>query len=275
LAFRTHHSVMDARGTLIWAEDIFRALNGAPVLGSYSTINDLDLDLNYIKKQSRTKLLDSIAPAGVAQDNKKGFVWIRKELAGRYPNLIAQIALLLAREAWAYSEGNVTIGIPVDWRMLNADLRTTANLSVAVTIPVERGTTQQEFTDKMRKQIIERVRGSNSVFNRLLQYTPIWLIGGLLEMMINRMNRTGRYSFTGIITGARGLSLEGLKGGGFVSKSLFFVPPYIGSIPFFIAFEDYGKAIQLVATAPIAFENSGRFEFLMEKIVSGLVRADK
>jgi len=32
--------VMDAGGTLLWAEDIFRALRGEPVLGSTCTLND-------------------------------------------------------------------------------------------------------------------------------------------------------------------------------------------------------------------------------------------
>lgn len=43
IVFRSHHGIMDGRGTLTWAEDIFRALRGEPVTGSDPMLCEYDL----------------------------------------------------------------------------------------------------------------------------------------------------------------------------------------------------------------------------------------
>jgi len=275
LGFRTHHSVMDARGTGLWVADTFRVLRGEKPLGAYATVNDMDLPLSYAKKNG-TKQADNLAPTGAAKDGPKGFVWMRRKLPGkRYPHLIGQIALLIAKEAWSHSEGNVTIGIPVDWRILMPpDLRSTANLSVAINVPVKPGFVPRDFTEEMKRIGMERVRGIDSSLNTLLQSTPIPIMSGLLNMMTDKMNKAGRYSYSGLITGTKGVSLEFMKGGGFNAKGMFFVPPYFGTVPLFVGFLDHGSGTQLMVTAPKVLGDAGRLEALMNRIIGGLVASD-
>jgi hypothetical protein len=276
LAFRSHHAIMDARGTFVWVEDIFRALHGESPIGSDSTLNDLDLGLKYKKKEAQSPISGYLSPLGSAQGNEDGFCWIRKQLSGRYRYLIAQIALLLAREAWSISKGKVLFCIPVDWRLLHQDIRTTANLSTAVTLEATTETTHKEFTDDLKILVMQQSR-PYSAFNTVLPFIPFWLIRSVLTKFTKKTHKKGYYPFSAVLTGARerDFDLRNLSGEGFNCNDVFFIPPYLGSTPFFLAFVEYGNVIQLVATAPKVMATSGRFDAIMNTIVSGLVPADK
>jgi hypothetical protein len=270
LAFRTHHAVMDGRGTIIWVEDIFSALRGEPVPGWNSTINDMDLKLAYIKNKSSIYSSGCLSPAGPASGNEKGSVWLRKQIKGSCPGVIARIALVLAREAWARSDGPVRLSIPVDWRTLHEGIRTTANLSVAVTVDVTRGMTPAEFSDAMKLKINEQTK-PYSVISKIVPYIPFWVMQKLLASFNKKVGESGRYPVTGVITGMRGISRDVFSGGVFKTSTMFLIPPYHGSIPFFIVFVDNGNTTELVATMPGFLANSGRIEYLLDKIISGLV----
>lgn len=274
LAFRTHHAVMDARGTYVWVEDIFRILRGESPIGTSSTLNDLELGLKYKKKEARSYTGGYLAPTGTAQGNEGGFAWIRKQITGRYPNLIGQIALLAAREAWKHSDGNVLFYVPVDWRILKENLRSTANLSMAVSVKVTPETTAKEFSDEMKRLAMEQSR-PYSAFSKLFPFVPFWLVRSALIKFTKKMHRKARYPFTGVLTGARGFYMPVFNADGFNCDNMFFVPPCYGGSPFFCAFVEYGGLIQLVASAPKVLATSGRFESLMDNIISGLVLADK
>lgn len=50
VVFRTHHAVMDGRGTQTLAEDVFRALRGEPLIGSEGRTVEQDLARSFQKK---------------------------------------------------------------------------------------------------------------------------------------------------------------------------------------------------------------------------------
>jgi hypothetical protein len=274
LAFRTHHAVMDGRGTIAWAEDIFSALRGEPVPGWNSTMNDMDLELAYEQNKSNIYSSGCLSPVGPASGDEKGSVWLRKQVNGSCPGVIARIALLLAQEAWARSDGTVKVSIPVDWRKLHEGIRTTANLSIAVTVDVTRTMTTVEFTEAMKKKINEQTK-QYSVLNKIVPYVPFRLMQSLQISYNTKVGKTGRYPATGVITGMRGVPREVFSGERFKTSTMFLIPPYHGSIPFFIVFVDNGNTTELVATMPRVLANSGRIEYLMDKIISGLVQYEK
>lgn len=274
LAFRTHHAVMDGLGTVVWVEDIFRILRGESAMGTNSTLNDLELGLKYKKKEAQSCTGGYLAPTGTAQGNEAGFVWIRKQITGRYPNLIGQIALLAAREAWKHSDGNVLFHIPVDWRMLKENIRSTANLAMAVSVKVTPETTAKDFSEEMKRLAMEKSRPYLAL-NKFLPFVPFWLMRSALTKFTEKMHRKGRYPFTGVLTGARGFNMPLFNTDGFNCDNMFFIPPGYGGSPFFCAFIEYGNTIQLVASAPKVLATAGRFDAVMDNIVSSLVTAEK
>jgi hypothetical protein len=275
LAFRTHHAIMDARGTFVWVEDIFRALRGESAVGSDSTVSDLDLGLKYKKKKARSSVSGYLSPLGTAEGQEDGFRWIRKQLTGRYRYLIAQIAVLLAKEAWSISPGNVLVYIPVDWRLLHQNIRTPANLSTAVSLEVKPETTHKGFTDELKRLVMEQNR-PYSALNTLLPFIPFWLMRGILTKFTKKAHKTGRYPFSVVLTGSRerDFNLKTVSGEGFNCDTGFFIPPCFGSSPIFLAFLELENVIQLVATVPKVLATAGRFDALMDTIVSGLVSTD-
>jgi hypothetical protein len=87
LVFRGFHGVTDARGMLVWAADVFRALRGEPPLGAPSTWNIDEFLRNLAadglpptaQGQSKLKWPSTIAPLvhGV-----RGLIWRRRTVQG-------------------------------------------------------------------------------------------------------------------------------------------------------------------------------------------------
>ena len=73
VVFRSLHAVMDGRGTLFWAQDIFRALRGEPLIGTTSTMTDVEImsRLNYPVNLPR-KPKDCLAPTGAIDGDEPG-----------------------------------------------------------------------------------------------------------------------------------------------------------------------------------------------------------
>ncbi|MDM7924728.1 MAG: hypothetical protein QUS35_01805, partial [bacterium] len=152
---RTHHSFMDGRGSLWWAEEIFRVLNGQEPLGSDSTITEHQLCDSFQKEGRSLAEPVYIPPTGPARGNDAGVMWIRKIYPGRYRNPMGQVAILLAKEAWKHSEGKVRIAIPVDLRARQEGLRSTGNLTNLIYVDVNPDSTPDDFSQDVARQIKE------------------------------------------------------------------------------------------------------------------------
>ena len=116
VCFRTHHAIMDGRGTMTWAEEIFRALRGGDPAGASSAMTDIELVRSVRSDYRKAFARDSIAPTGNARGDEVGVTWKRIVIPGRFKNILGQVALLSAREAWKYGEGPVGFTVPVDLR---------------------------------------------------------------------------------------------------------------------------------------------------------------
>jgi hypothetical protein len=274
--FRTNHGVMDARGTLLWAEDIFRALRGELVLGSTYTLNDEEVSKNLpiIKKEKVSK--NNITPGGRVQGNDSGMVWLRKTINGRFRNLQSQVVYLTAREAWKNSDGPVVICISVDLRRhLPRDIRATGFLSKIILMEIKPEYTVEKITELLKKNLNEKREITYSKLNRLLFFVPIRLMNYIFHRISTKMHNSGRYLATGIVVTMGVIPLETYTGGGFYPSTTYGIPPLMDVFPFFIGLIGNGKDVEVMITMHKGLASNGRIEAIMESITSQLVPEKK
>ncbi|MCP4135345.1 MAG: hypothetical protein GY754_30530 [bacterium] len=272
VVFRSHHGIMDGRGTMLWMDDIFRVLRGEAPAGSSSRITDVILANSFQDETRKTFPREHSAPTGGAGDTREpGSVWKRLTLPGKYSNILGQAVCALAGETRSRAEGVVRFGIPVDLRHRREDLRSTANLSIAIYVEVPTGATPGEISEDIAMQLEQRRDGVLTGSGGLLKFLPLWLIRKGAQRVISAQHRQGLYGLTGIISNVGKLPVHRYRGGGFEACCGFFIPPSIESIPFFMSLTGSPQGVELVATVPATLASEGRLDAVLEGIVSKLV----
>ncbi|MDM7924729.1 MAG: hypothetical protein QUS35_01810, partial [bacterium] len=270
VAFRTHHSVMDARGTLTWAEDIFRVLRGEPVIGSSWTMNDVDLIKTFQTKMRTPFPVEHIAPSGMPEGSERGVVWRKRTIRGNMKLILPRCARLSAEEAWRHGEGIVRFGIAVDMRRRMPGLRSTASLAFAFYIEVKRDSTPETIADDIAAQVESGAEGMLSRGDRLLVHVPIFLLARAGDRLIRARSRTGIYSLSGILTNVGRVDLGKFSGGGFQARAFWAVPPNNEYYPFLMVLTGYEGGFELILSMPRNQASGGRIDDVLDRIGRGM-----
>ncbi len=274
IAFRTHHSVMDGRGTLLWVEDIFRVLRGESPIGSFSTLTDFELARSFQKEYRKPFPRDNIVPTGRAVGQSSGVSWGRRRINGNYSKLLAQEAVLLAREARRHADGNFLIAITVDLRPHKPNLRSSGNLTNVIYAEIKPDTSSEELDNNIKQQLTNNCDGMLDRSDRLIHYIPLWLLKKMARRLINEGHSSGQYGFSGIISNLGLLKLEDYTGGSFQPDTIFFVPPG-GANPAFMVLAGTNNGVELTLSLPDVLASDGRLEASLDRIANGLVANDK
>jgi hypothetical protein len=270
VAFLAHHAVMDGRGCLTWAENIFRALRGEKVLRSDDSMIEDDL-LNVPKgKPVRTLGSRFSAPTGLARDSEQGIVWRRKKITGHYPKLLSQILALTAREARRQGAGKVRFGIPVDLRNRRLGLRSTGNLTNAIFIDVTTDDSPDSIANEIQRRLRIREDGIPTWEEKLIPHIPLWMLKKLLGNEARKAHNQGVYRQTGLVTNLGQLRIDSYQGGGFISQAYLAVPLCLESIPFSMTVCSVQNEADLVLSMPKVLASGGRLEDTLERIAGGL-----
>ena len=275
VAFRSHHALMDGRGTVFWAEDIFRVLRGESPLGSDTAITENDL-LNISNQKLSTPLQHNyIAPTGRVIGDEPGIIWKRTRIRGRYPRLLIQIMLLTAREAWKHGSGPVRLGIPVDLRARREGLRSTGNLTNALFLEITPDTTLESLDAELASRLREQRDGQLTWEDKIIAHVPLFVLNRALKAETRRSHRTGNYRFSGFVSNMGRFSMEGLSGGGFNAEMYWAVPVCTESIPFSLVLSGAGDSVDIVLAMPRALASQHVLEETLGRICSGLVTAPR
>ena len=270
LSFRTHHAIMDGRGTMLWVEDIFRALRNETIIGSHSTLTDMDISMPFRNDSKISNANECVSPTGPSAGKERGIIWIRRQIEGRFRNLVAQVAVLTAAAARTHSNGKVIFNVPVDRRTAEMPL-STANLSIGMNIEVPPGTLPDALADEIKKQVNNPGRNMGFLLRRLYPFISTEIIVLALKSAGNRMLASNRYPMSGVISNLGKIPLERFTGGGFQAETSFLIPLNAGFIPLFFTLSGGRDVVEIILGMPQVLANSGRIEALMEHVVSGLV----
>ena len=273
VVFRSHHAVMDGRGTMVWAEDVFRILKGEDAIGSNSTLTEFEIAKNARKGERETFPRDSLSITGEAKGFTPGVVWLRRRVQGQFPNLLSQVAILLAREARRHGDGNVLFSIPIDLRSRFPKLRATNNLTSGFFIEVKPEADPRKLTAMIAKKIHEQCDLTVGKWDHLFHYVPLWLLrmGAWAEALY--LLYSGNHSYSGMISAVGKVNLDLFSCTKFQPRLVFFIPPSLVVTPLMVISES-GGGIDLSFSMPRVLASGGRIEEVMDRVVSGLEGRD-
>jgi len=269
VAVRAHHTVMDGRGLMTWAEDIFRALRGEDVRKSDDTVITPDL-LNPCYKPASKVTGRCLAPTGLPHGCERGVAYVRRNISGSFSKIPAKIALVSAREAWRHRNGNVRFGIPLDLRSRRPGLKSTGNLTSAIFLPIMPDMNLEDITSEINRKLSAQEDGYANFEDKLMRYLPIKVLGQLLRIDGEYSHKCGLYRYSGFISNVGLYSPETFQGGGFTTHAIHSRPVCLEGIPFMVVLVAVDKRLELVAAAPKVLANNGRLEALLDRIVDGL-----
>jgi hypothetical protein len=263
VVFRSHHAVMDGRGTLVWVDDVFRALRGEAVPALDVGVTDLDLARPGPPARRRD---ECPAPTGRAVASE-GVTWRRRTVAGPVakvlPRVVHTVGTLALRQG-----APVRIGVPVDLRRDAPSVRSTANLTGMVFVPVGRGDSVEDVARALEALVPQAGLFVHEAAP--LRGIPLAVMAWAGRRGAARALRLGRYGASAAVSNLGRLDLAAFHGGGFRARRAFFIPPGNPAQPFFLALAGHPEGVELVATTPAALATDGRLDAALDFIARSL-----
>ena len=271
LVIRTHHAVMDGRGTLALVEDLFRALRGEPLEGTDSAVTDLELARRLRPPRAEKRGEDCLAPTGPARGDDTRITWRRRFVPGRFSALLPRIALAVARLCRRQGAGRVRLDVPVDLRGAFPDVRSSGNLTGMVFLDLPEDATVDGVADGIRRRVLRGEAGSFVVAAAPLSGVPLWLMRAVGAGAAKRVHTRGRYVTSGAISNLGRMPFERFSGGGFRCAQGFFIPPGSDSHPFFLGMSGRADGVELVLSMPLLLASDGRLEEALDALAGALL----
>lgn len=265
---RTHHAAMDGQGTLLFAVGLFAALRGEPpVAAEAGPTTDAALAASTGRTPERAPAIDCPAPVrGARGGASRGTTWRRVRVAGRPRGLLGTLAEAVARAAG----GPCRVDIPVDLRRLQPDLRSSANLTGLIRLPVAPGEDAATIAARL-KQGLEANLGADFVLAASpLRRVPQGLLASLGARKTAQHLALARYGTTATLSNLGRLDLGRFSAPGFDPSAGFFIPPGNAGLPLFVACVGDDEGVELCGTMPVALASHGRIEALMDRLADAV-----
>ncbi len=181
VVFRAHHSVMDGRGTLLWATEVFRALRGLTPQDAKSPLTEIDFvrQVDYEPGKPTRKRVSPVLQSTAVRFSKRGGFSRRRTVEGNHPALVAKIAVAVTRLCELETTPFL---VPVDLRRHDRSIRTTGNVSLGLTLTVDRSMTWQEAQQRIRQSLMDKAEMSDLGKQRSLEGVLHIPLGALRTM---------------------------------------------------------------------------------------------
>ncbi|HNX28412.1 MAG TPA: hypothetical protein PKN87_03245 [Syntrophomonadaceae bacterium] len=272
IAFRSHHAVMDGMGTILWMQDIFRALRGQTLVGYPSRLTEYRLAKSF-QKHGRTPAPHHFpAITGKTVGDEAGWRWLRVTVNGKIRQILPKVAWILANEIWLsnYPDCPVRFAVPVNMRPRGNNIHSTGNLSNLIYLDVTPRSTPETITEDLKTQLAKKSDGMLYWCDRLVRYFPLAIIENSLKKEIKAKHNTGLYRNSGIISNVGIIPLEQFTGGGFVTTNIFGLPIGMENIPFFLGIIGSTDHIDLIMGMAKKLAYGGRLEKTLLRVSSQL-----
>lgn len=156
IIFRAFHGVMDGRGLLNFAEDVFRALRHEACKGHLNTITDSELIKDLAPESFRPMRPQKYSPPVAklsSNSNERRILSQRVRCDGHVPSLPAKIAAALSAGS---SQENISFMTPVDIRFYKPGIRSTGNLSSPIYFDCKKGESSESVQESIMKALLEK-----------------------------------------------------------------------------------------------------------------------
>lgn len=258
---------------MIWAEDIFRILRGEDTQGAeYTTTED---DLLILCSRTEKPISERyISPPGKPGAGN-GFTWFRKQVDGKFTDLVPSVMMHTASEAWQHGDGKVRIAIPVDLRSRRKNLRSTGNLTNAIFCNLDKNTTKDSLKHELKKRINEQNDGVLTWEDHIVKYIPRFILKTALKMEAAGSQETGLYRCSATISNLGRIPLESFTTGTFTAETVYFIPPGNNLSPFFITLQGSSACLEIVLTVPSCYNKNFNAEDFLNRLADGLKNGNR
>ncbi|REK91803.1 amino acid adenylation domain-containing protein [Streptomyces inhibens] len=242
VVFRAHHAVMDGRGVLRWAGEVFRALRGETPHPARSTMTDHTLlkELNQPAHHThpiRTTLAAK-APWPTATSQSHGFLWRKRTIAGTHPALVAKLASAVTETCGLPQQRAM---VPVDLRRHAPELSSTANLTLPIFLDTRPGTRWEE----LQRQLLDALAANAELASgpqQLASRVPLSALRHVLRTVTAASERRDRYLCTALISHLGRTDLESFSSGEFTASTVYSLPVQSPLVPLsLVAVECLGR----------------------------------
>lgn len=283
LIFRTHHGAMDGRGTLHFANDVFRCMRGEDPIGENSNINDMQLAKSLNNHSAATELGPDVAaatgdPIQTDEDNSSPSRWIRQTLPGKHRGLLAKVAIEIARYTRLKGENSVRFQIPVDMRPHKEGLNSTANLTGGIVVKVDANTAEADWNNDIKLQLAEKKEAEIPSFFKilpfhLLNWVPTSIIKSTTDNLVKKRRETSVFRTTGIISNLGLLKVDELSGPGFTATKCYFIPPEFETTALFVVLAGHSEGVEIMMRIPRQLDG-GRMQELMDFVIDNIEKSN-
>ncbi|MEU1626727.1 non-ribosomal peptide synthetase [Streptomyces sp. NPDC020096] len=220
VVFRAAHAVMDGRGLLMWATDVFRVLRGIDPLGATSTVNSEDLIRAICAPDApppvaESPTLEFASPLGPRTPNSPGTLWRRRTVDGTHLGATAKVIAALAT---AYGPGRFLV--PVDLRRHTPDIRSTATLAQALQLDVRAGDGWEEVQREMLTAMAER-RELTAGADPVIMGLPLPLLRAGSEAMDKEAAENDAYTGRAFVSHLGAVDLDELSSDSFRATAVY------------------------------------------------------
>lgn len=201
IVFRCFHGVMDGRGLIHFAEEVFRVLRGEKCKGSPSTITDSQLIKDLVGKKLRPmRPMKFQPPIDRNPSGQSGVHGHRLYLEGHIPSLPAKIAAGLVRLAQTRADKSISFMTPVDIRYYKPGLRSMGNLSSPIYFDGSDGQDWQAIQEAIMNALLEREALRLEASEYMVSWLPLWATKIMINAFETYQKRKGSYIFSTYIS---------------------------------------------------------------------------
>ena len=286
LIFRSHHSVTDGQGTLLFARAFFAALRGAPLQTvPAGPLNDEQVAQLLKPPAEVPRTRSSVAPTGIPEELNflnscsREVTWRRRRIEGHFSGLMPKILLACDRFNKAYSDKkrDFWADIPVDLRPAICEFRSQANMTGMIRVPIHlyRDQPPSKALNSLSRMIREKIDKMESASHfknlRFFHWLPIKFIAALGAGAARRNLRQNRFNTSMTLSNLGLLSKTDFSGGGFKADRIFFIPPGNPGLPLFMTVTGDSEGIELCGSVPASLNSDNQLSSLLEHIQRELV----
>lgn len=268
VVLRAAHVVMDARGLVLWARDVFRALRGEEPAGAESAATVLDLD-DALYSQAGQSGLSAKVPSllGVPpRADMRRQLWRRRTVDGNFPALSAKLAAALVKTS---GHPVAPVRFPVDLRPFHPEVRSTGNLSLVISLDVRADEPWDEIYQRLLTTLAER-RGHVVAPGPEILKAPLPLLRYLIRRYDRAARRDDLFSGVGIVNNLGRVPAEWFRTETFEPASTYLMCPLEPDTALSVTVAESDGRTDLTVAWWDGPEMSERVDALLDRLVEEL-----
>lgn len=277
VVFRGHHAVVDGRGLLHFAEDVFAVLRGEPPRGATLDVVDLELARTLGGKGRGREKPEWSMPTGMPRPVPRGtpMPWRRVRFEGSTRRFLPRLALAVHHASRAYTQEPLQIEVPVDLRRhLPEGVHTTANITGGARIDmpavVDAPDPVDAFVTMLKEGAAHPDAAAPIVDTQLFRWLPTRTSVRLLRKVRAKSLETGKAGTSAILSNLGRYPLARLSCPRHTASSWFWVPSGGPVVPLFILVTGDGQGVELSVGMSPELATDGRLDGLVDGILHHL-----